>query len=121
MQQPHRLALVLACTGLLAACASTPAGGPRLGAGGDPAASCLQLAATPGPPSAIGLPSGAATVDSATLVAASPLVVAERGATPSGRITPAMPAHCRVLGRIAPVDLSAPPILFQLNLPVEWN
>ncbi|MBE7368871.1 tannase/feruloyl esterase family alpha/beta hydrolase [Ramlibacter sp. HM2] len=72
-------------------------------------------------PSAIGLPSGAATIDSATMVAASDLAVAERGATPAGMITPALPAHCKVLGRIAPVDPQAPAIHFQVNLPVQWN
>jgi tannase/feruloyl esterase len=35
--------------------------------------------------------------------------------------TAPLPAHCRVLGRIAPVDPAAPPILFQLNLPENWN
>ena len=33
----------------------------------------------------------------------------------------AAPAHCRVLGRIAPTDPKAPPIRFQLNLPLQWN
>ena len=32
-----------------------------------------------------------------------------------------MPQHCKVLGRIAPVDPKAPPILFQVNLPTQWN
>jgi feruloyl esterase len=29
--------------------------------------------------------------------------------------------HCRVQGEIAPVDPEAPPILFNVNLPVDWN
>jgi len=55
------------------------------------------------------------------LQAPSQLAVAERGPTPSGRITPANPGFCKVLGHIEPVDPKAPPIKFQVNLPVEWN
>jgi len=72
-------------------------------------------------PALIGVPSGAARVDSAVLVQPSALAVAERGATPAATITPAMPLHCKVLGRIAPLNGDAPPILFQVNLPVAWN
>ncbi|MBL8339983.1 MAG: tannase/feruloyl esterase family alpha/beta hydrolase [Rubrivivax sp.] len=68
-----------------------------------------------------GLTSGHATVESATFHAATPLAVAERGPTPAATITPALPAHCRLVGRIAPVDPKAEPIRFQVNLPVEWN
>lgn len=46
----------------------------------------------------------AVKIDSATLQAPSPLAVAERGPTPSGRITPANPRFCKVLGHIDPVD-----------------
>ncbi|MFY9511342.1 MAG: tannase/feruloyl esterase family alpha/beta hydrolase [Rubrivivax sp.] len=84
------------------------------------AAGCAALAAAI-PATAIGLPSGAASIDSATLVAPSALAVAERGPTPAATITPAMPAYCKVLGRIAPLDPQAPPILFQVNLPTQWN
>ena len=65
--------------------------------------------------------SGAVTVDAATLQAPSPLSVAERGPTPAGRVVPANPAFCKVLGSIAPTDPKAPPIKFEVNLPVEWN
>ena len=70
-----------------------------------------------------GLAGGTDTVkiDAATLQAPSPIAVAERGPTPSGRITPANPGFCKVLGHIDPVDPKAPPIRFQVNLPVEWN
>ena len=70
-----------------------------------------------------GLVGGADTVkiDSVALLAASQLVVAERGPTPAGRITPANPGFCKVLGHIDPTDPKAPPIKFQVNLPVEWN
>ncbi|MGY8666746.1 tannase/feruloyl esterase family alpha/beta hydrolase [Bradyrhizobium sp. UFLA05-109] len=64
---------------------------------------------------------GAVKIDSASLQAPSPLTVAERGPMPSGPVTPASPAFCKVLGHIEPVDPKAPPIKFQLNLPVEWN
>ena len=63
----------------------------------------------------------AVKIDAATLQAPSPLAVAERGPTPSARITPANPRFCRVLGHIDPTDPKAPPIKFQVNLPVEWN
>jgi feruloyl esterase len=63
----------------------------------------------------------AVKIDIATLLTASQLAVAERGPTPSGRITPANPVFCKVLGHIEPVDPKAPPVKFQVNLPVEWN
>ena len=113
------LALAGAAAALLAGCATPRAGGAD-SLGADPAQACAGLAA-PVPASAIGLPSGAASIDSVTFVAASATAVAERGPTPAARITPALPAHCRLLGRIAPVNPQAPPILFQVNLPVRWN
>jgi hypothetical protein len=63
----------------------------------------------------------AVRIDSAAIVAPAPLAVAERGPTPSARVTPANPEFCKVLGQIAPSDPKAPPIKFQVNLPVEWN
>jgi feruloyl esterase len=61
------------------------------------------------------------SVDSAVLTEATPLAVAERGPTPAARISPATPAFCKLLGHIAPVDSKAPPIRFQVNLPLQWN
>ncbi|MBI5719006.1 MAG: tannase/feruloyl esterase family alpha/beta hydrolase [Burkholderiales bacterium] len=120
-----RRALFLTATvtvaALLASCASTPRGAL---AGADPKAGCegfkgLEIGAAqivwPGQRS------GSAMVTSATFHAASELVVAERAPTPAATITPAMPAHCRVQGRIAPVDPKADPIQFQVNLPLVWN
>ena len=78
----------------------------------DPGATCGGLAGTA--PDAV-------RVDSATLQTPSMLAAAERGPTPASRITPANPAFCKVLGHIEPADPTAPPILFQVNLPVEWN
>jgi pimeloyl-ACP methyl ester carboxylesterase len=82
------------------------------GFSGDPTAACGGLA---------GPAQGAAKIDSAALQAPTPLAIAEKGPTPSGRITPANPAFCKVLGHIDPTDPSAPPIKFEVNLPTEWN
>lgn len=110
--------LIVTAAAILAGCAATRATGPLQSA--DPQSACAALS---GPIAAakIGLPTGGATIDSATLVAAAPLAVAERGPTPAALITPAVPQYCKVLGRIAPVDAKAPPILFQVNLPTQWN
>jgi len=82
------------------------------GLAGDPAATCSGLA---------GAAQGATKTDSAALQSPTPLAVAEKGPTPSGRITPANPAFCKVLGHIDPTDPNAPPIKFEVNLPTEWN
>mgnify|MGYP002078174975 FL=1 len=79
---------------------------------GDPAAICSGLA---------GLAENAIRIDSAAMQAPSPMAVAERGPTPAARVTPALPEFCKVIGRIEPSDPKAPPIRFQVNLPVEWN
>lgn len=79
---------------------------------GDPAATCSGLA---------GPADNSVRIDSAAIVAPSPLAVAERGPTPAARVTPANPEFCKVLGQIAPSDPAAPPIKFQVNLPIEWN
>jgi Tannase and feruloyl esterase len=113
----------LAAAALLAGCASTDPvadGSAMLKLGADPAARCTELVA-PVPASDISIPSGSARIESATLVAATPLAVAERGPTPAARITPAVPAYCRVIGAIDPLDPKAPAIRFQVNLPVQWN
>ena len=65
--------------------------------------------------------SDAVRINSATLQAPSQLIVFERGPTPAARIAPANPAFCRVLGHVEPTDPKAPPINFEVNLPVEWN
>lgn len=79
---------------------------------GDPATTCSDL---------IRPTDNAVRIDSASIVAPTPLAVAERGPTPAARVTPANPEFCKVLGQIAPSDPKAPPIKFQVNLPVEWN
>src|SRR5258706_15027165 len=100
----------------LAACSNPGA----LRAGGDAKAGCATLASAIDA-SMIGLPSSGATIDSAALVAPSALAVLERAPTPAATITPGAPEYCKVLGRIAPVDPNAPPILFEVNLPTQWN
>lgn len=103
----NKAILTVAAAGVLAGCAST-----GTMTGGNAAAGCAALA---------GASFGRTTVESATWTAATPLAVAERGPTPAATITPAMPDHCRVLGRIDPVDPKAPPIRWQVNLPAQWN
>src|SRR5438067_12351570 len=81
---------------------------------GETKAGCASLV-TPITATQIGVPSGAASIDSAALVAAGALAVAERGPTPEATVTPATPEYCKVLGSIAPRDPAAPPIPFQVN------
>jgi hypothetical protein len=69
---------------------------------------CEALAGRTIAASAIGLPTGGATVASATPVAADA----------AGN---SLGAYCRVRGSIAPVDPSAPVINFAANLPEAWN
>jgi hypothetical protein len=63
---------------------------------------CAELAGLSVPVVAIALPSQGARVQSAEVVAGSP-------------------EYCKVIGVVAPVDPAAPPIAFQVNLPVVWN
>jgi hypothetical protein len=79
---------------------------------GDAAATCGGLA---------GPAQQSVQIDSATLQAPTPLSVSERAPTPAARISPANPAFCKLLGHIDPTDPKAPPIKFEVNLPVEWN
>jgi feruloyl esterase len=80
--------------------------------GADPVTSCAALS---------GAGANAIRVDAAALTEPKSLTVAEAGPTPAARINPATPQFCRVLGHIEPVDPKAPPIRFQLNLPLRWN
>src|SRR5947208_8701859 len=79
---------------------------------GDPAATCGDL---------IRPNDNAVRIESASMIAPAPLAVVERGPTPAARVTPANPEFCKVLGHIESADRNAPPIKFQVNLPVEWN
>jgi feruloyl esterase len=68
-------------------------------------ANCDGLAGAAIGAAQIGLPTRGASITQARLVQAS-------GKTP---------AYCELLGSIYPVDPSAPPIRFQVNLPSPWN
>ena len=68
-------------------------------------ASCAALTGHAVAAADIGLPTSGAKVTSAAYVAAKA----------------PMPAYCKVLGAVAPVDPHAPPILFEVNLPDGWN
>jgi feruloyl esterase len=73
------------------------------------ALTCEQLVGMAVPASAIGLPTMGATVTAAKTVAA------------SGTGAAALPEHCEVGGKIAPVDATAPDIRFAVALPTAWN
>ena len=103
-----RLLLAAISLTALASCSHMPSA-EQLGA------ACPALAGKTIPASAIGLPSGDATVASAVLVAAAPASVSGDSAVP------ATPDYCRLLGSVAARDPAAQPINFQLNLPLRWN
>jgi feruloyl esterase len=114
-----RLLAIGGALALLAGCAQMP-GATSIGA--KPQVFCDGLAGKVIPAGLIGLPSGDATIDQATLVAATDLAMRpQRAPTPAGSILPAKPRRCEVKGHIAPRDPNAPPIRFQVNLPTEWN
>jgi len=69
---------------------------------------CDSLASTKISAASIGLPTGGATIDSATLTPA------DAPDNPNG-------PYCKVLGSIHPVDPAAPDIRFEINLPDDWN
>lgn len=113
------IATVAAAAAGLAACTAQAPQVPS-----DPKLACESLKGMTIAPDRIvwpGLTSGRASVDSATWMPPAPLQVAAQAATPAAAIQPATPAFCKVLGRIAPVDPKADPILFQVNLPDQWN
>ena len=70
---------------------------------------CADLNGMAIPASAIALPTTGGAVTEARLVAAAGTGVA------------AVPEHCLVTGKIAPVDATAPNILFRTALPTTWN
>ena len=74
-----------------------------------PDESCARLANVPVPATAIALPTSGAVVTSAVMTAA------------TGADTALVAEHCKVKAAIKPVDPSAPDILFELDLPTNWN
>src|SRR5205807_7294340 len=92
MSKRRLFALVAAASLVPTLCAAQP---------GD---DCAQLKA-PVPAASIGLPSGAATIDSTELMPAAPLMAAQLpfGPLPSYlAVVPATPEYCKVIGAIAP-------------------
>ena len=77
---------------------------------------CEALAVTAIVADSVRLPTGGVTLTSAVYVPA-----AERTTAANGEAVLELPVHCRVQGEIAPVDVQAPSILFNVNLPVDWN
>lgn len=73
------------------------------------AKTCIELNGLVIPAASIGLPTTGAVVTSTVLVPAAGTGVA------------AVTEYCKVLGDINPVDVNAPKIKFQVNLPVNWN
>jgi hypothetical protein len=70
---------------------------------------CERLQGFVVPPSEIGLPTSGASVTTAKAIAA------------SGSGAAALPDYCQVMGKISPVDRSAPDIDFEVALPAQWN
>ena len=105
------LGVGLAIAALLGACGGDDDGGPEPVPVPPPAVAmtCQQLSGMPIPASTIALPTTGGAVTSATVVAAS-------GTGPT-----ALPEHCLVTGSIAPVDATAPNIVFRVALPTAWN
>lgn len=95
----------------LALCAMVPTTGGSAAAEAAFPSDCARLAGLKIPAQLIGLPSGEATVKSASFTPA----------TPAKATSPATPDFCKVVGTIAPVDPAAQLINFQLNLPTAWN
>ncbi|MBO9647480.1 MAG: tannase/feruloyl esterase family alpha/beta hydrolase [Variovorax sp.] len=80
----------------------------NVGTGAPTVAACGSLAGMSIAANQIGLPSGSASVVSATAVAA-------------GDAGNSLGSYCKVRGTIQPLDSSAPVINFAVNLPDTWN
>ncbi len=83
--------------------------------------SCQSLAGRTIPASAFGVPSGAARIVSAELIAAAGATDQRIGNSQNFRTTVAQPEYCKVVGAIAPVVSGNYDINFQVNLPTQWN
>ena len=117
LEHPTVLRLAAIAAAIAASAALSACGG---GGGGDaapvvPPASaqvaktCPELGSMTIPAASIGLPTTGAAVISAVLVPAAGTGVA------------AVAEYCKVLGDINPIDINAPKIKFQVNLPANWN
>ena len=107
---PARTVLVMATWMLLAGPAAglSAAGQAPDGKTHLPASACDSLPAFAIPASAIGLPSGGAVVEKATMVAAS-----EAGNVNGD--------FCKVTGVVKPRNSGSPNLEFEVNLPAAWN
>ncbi|WP_326537557.1 tannase/feruloyl esterase family alpha/beta hydrolase [Pseudorhodoferax sp.] len=101
MQRGASAALACAVAAALAGCGGSDDDSKPL--------ACVDLNGMAVPAAAIGLPTSGGVVTEAKVVAAAGTGVA------------AVPEHCLVSGRIAPVDAAAPGILFRTALPTAWN
>ncbi len=101
--------VVFAAAGLSGCNSLSPGGTHQIPPPPSSVTGCTELKGLVVPVSAIGLPTGGATVTDAAVV------------PPGGTGVAALGEYCRVLGEIAPVDPNAPKILFQVNLPAAWN
>lgn len=113
----HPALWLLPCA-VLAACAShTPGAMEAPRATVAPVVDCASLRGQRIPATAIALPTAGARISAADPVAAA----AARPHPSNGTWLHALPAYCKVLGEIDPVDPRAPPIQFQVNVPTAWN
>ncbi|MEF7617260.1 tannase/feruloyl esterase family alpha/beta hydrolase [Aquincola sp. MAHUQ-54] len=108
---PRSLTLLI-CSASLAALSACGGDGDGDGEPAPPAAmprACADLAGLAIPAAAIGLPTQGGSITEAVVVPAAGTGVA------------ALPEYCRVTGSIAPVDGTAPNIVFRVALPSAWN
>jgi len=91
---------------------STYAGGKNAAANLKPKIGCSAMQGQKIPASKIALPTNGATIISATL---------DPGSGDSVPHANFVPPFCKIDGAIAPLDPSAPPINFRVDVPVNWN
>ena len=106
---PLATLVVFAAAGLSGCTSLSPGSTHNIPPAPTSATGCAELKGLAIPASAIGLPTGGASVTDATVV------------PPGGTGVGALGEYCRVLGEITPVDPNAPKIRFQVNLPAAWN
>jgi feruloyl esterase len=106
----------LCLPGILVAAALISIGNQAFAQMGEPQ-SCEALASLQITADALRLPTGGVTLTEVVHVAAAARTTDEE----TGEAVLELPVHCRVQGAIAPIDPEAPPILFNVNLPADWN
>jgi pimeloyl-ACP methyl ester carboxylesterase len=104
---PLKLSALAAAVLALSACGGSDNPAPPPPA--QVAKTCTELNGFTIPAASIGLPTTGAIVTSTVLVPA------------IGAGAAAVAEYCKVLGDINPVDVNAPKIKFQVNLPANWN